>query len=395
MMKNIKLYLLFAVALIIGGCEKPKISVGRTVIVYMVADNNLSSYARQNINAMEKAFSELYGAKLLLFYNDDAGVCRIYDIQYDGDDNVINSPIIQEYTYKTNPCLPETLSTVIADCRRYSNTETYSLIFWSHGTGWMPQGMTPAKVIEKENPSDRQQSAPQYTFGSVYSFADQLEVWEIAEALPDDLVFDYINFDACYMGCVELVYQLRHNARYIMVSPAEILATGYPYHEGLKCVLSGDVKGMAKCFYDHYNSMSGVWRSATTTVVDCSKLEELAVQMRILVEKGGEVQTYQQFGRNLGSRSNYTNLFWDLGEMADLTWGFELTDEFYAALNDAIYYKATTPMMFEGDYYGEIEVNTYSGLTMYKPLLSQPKTLDIYTNNYDWAQDTKFYLLAQ
>lgn len=404
-MKHILLYLFTSIPLLsLFGCggqgniDDPPAPVDdeRTIIVYMVANNNLSAYAISNINAMESAFSDQYGGRLLLFYNDMQGNCRLYDIVHDEDSKTVASEVIKEYPYKTNPCLPETLADVVADCRAYSDTPSYSMIFWSHGTGWLPQGMTPAKVIERENPDDSNvsQSAPQYTFGASNSFYEQLEIYDLADALPTDIVFDYIHFDACLMAGVELAYELRDNAKYVMASSAEILAEGFPYQTGLRYILTGDVKGMAKCFYDYYNAKSGVYRSATISVVDCAKLPAVAAEMRELVELGGSITTSQQFGRNLGRNANFTNLFWDLGEMAELTWG-EQADDFLALLDDAVVYKATTPMLFEGDYYGEVVVNSFSGLTVYRPRLSQPLTLDIYRENYAWARDTQLELLAE
>ena len=56
-----------------------------------------------------------------------------------------------------------------------------------------------------------------------------MDLPDLAEVLSP-YRFDYILFDACFMGSVEVLYELRHSARYFIASPAEILADGFPYH---------------------------------------------------------------------------------------------------------------------------------------------------------------------
>lgn len=394
-MKRVKLFALMCAALTSVGCSLDNPSddpntetVSNTVIVYMIADNNLSSYAKSNINDMEAAFNEELGAKVLIFYNQSGGTSQLLDVVKD-ETTTIASTVLKTYEDGLNPCLPATLSQVIEDCRTISPTETYSMIFWSHATGWLPYGMSPA-YIEAQTTVD----SPDYTFGSSNTYSGEaLEIYELAAALPDDLVFEYIYFDACHMGSIEVAYELKDRTKYFMGSAAEILAAGFPYSAAMDDILTNNVVGMAEKFYEYYFAQSGSYQSATISVTQTDKLEAVAAELKSLASCGANPTASQQYGRYLRTTSDYRNLMWDIEDMATRTYGDD-ADAFLAALDEAVIYKAATPYLFMGDGNGTIVVAVFGGLSIYIPQLDEPVTLDIYTNNYQWAKDTEFYLQA-
>ena len=62
-----------------------------------------------------------------------------------------------------------------------------------------------------------------------------MEIYELAEGIPDEYHFDFLLFDVCSMGGIECVYELRDKADYIVASPAEVLVAGFPYKNILPC----------------------------------------------------------------------------------------------------------------------------------------------------------------
>ncbi len=393
-MKRVKFFALLCAALTSVGCSLDNPSddpsyetLSNTVIVYMIADNNLSSYAKSNINDMEAAFNEEIGTRVLIFYNQSGGTSQLIEVVKD-ETTTIASTVLKTYEDGTNPCLPETLSQVIEDCRTISPTDTYSMIFWSHATGWLPYGMSPA-YVEAQNAVD----SPDYTFGSSNTYSEVFEIYDLAAALPDDLVFEYIYFDACHMGSIEVAYELKDKTKYFMGSAAEILAAGFPYSAAMDDILTNNVVGMAEKFYESYYTLSGVYQSATISVTQTDKLEAVAAELKSLASCGANPVATQEFGRYLGTTSDYRDLMWDTEDMATQTYGDD-ADDFLAALDEAVIYKAATPYLFMGDGNGTILVKTFSGLSIYIPKLDEPVTLEIYTDNYQWAKDTEFYLQA-
>lgn len=375
-------------------------NIERTVIIYMVADNNLNGYGLTNIYEMQKAFDEQYGAKLLLLHNKRGGSSTLYEIA-SHNENTISSPIIKTYAEGFDPCLPSSLSSVIADCRAHSNTKEYAIIFWSHATGWLPKGMSPAKIIADPNPDPnsgtQKSSGAQYAFGQTNSNSTQMEISDLAAALPTDIEFEYIYFDACHTGALEVAYELRNSAKYVAGSAGEVLAAGFPYAEGLKYFLTGDIVNAAKIYFDAYNEKTGAYRTATIGVVKSSEMTNVAAALKELVNSypATTLKSSQQFGRDLGRSADFTDLMWDAKNLVTSSWGGTAAAKFNAALDKAVIYQAATPMLFDDDYYGSVTINTHCGVSIYIPRLNEPQTLEIYKRDYAWAKDTELYKLAQ
>lgn len=405
-----KIALLFFAAIVFVGCNNnitdSEPTFDHTVIIYIVADNNLISDAVSNINTLESLYSEQCGAKVLIFYNSTSET-QILEVVSDNSYNIA-STVLYTYDYDTtDPNDPATLSDAIDRCRSFSKTDKYALILWSHASGWLPEGMSPAKTssasvefYEGDNSliigdSSSDVNSLQKTFGVTYSFDGEMEIYDLQEALPTDIKFEYIVADACYMGAIEIAYELKNNCTYFCGSAAEVLAEGFAYSKTFDYLVSGDVVGAAKQYYEYYNSLSGSSQSATIAVVESSKMSAVAAEMKKLVAIDTQLQALQQYGRYLGRSYDYTDLMWDAADMAEQSWGESVASEFVSALEDAVVYKAATSMLFSGDYYGEIAVNTFCGLSIYIPTLSEPETLEIYKSNYSWAKDSELYLLAK
>ncbi len=383
--------------LLVAGCNgksapepEPVLPITHTLIVYMAADNNLSGYAVDNINSMEAAYNDNLGTRVLIYYDQPSGKNQLLELTNDSQSESayqINSTVIKDYGDDHNPMLPATLSQVIADCREYSPTERYSIIFWSHATGWLPQGMHPASAPPAPN------SGVDRTFGDVYTHSEQMEIYDLVRALPTDIKFEYIYFDACHMASIEVAYEIRSSAKYLIASAAEVLANGYPYRDGMDELLKVDVEGIAKEYYNYYRTQQSVtMRSATVSVTELSKMDAVAAAFRELT-LGSAVQptAEQQYGRYLGSTSDFRDLMWDVEDMVVRSYGTVASEAFLLALRNAVIYEAATDWLFRGDGNGEIEVNVHSGLSIYIPRASEPETVKIYTDNYQWAIDTEFY----
>ena len=66
---------------------------------------------------------------------------------------------------------------------------------------------------------------------------EYMSAGDLAEGLSE-IKFDYVIFDVCFMSSIELLYDLKDNARYILASPAEIMGKGIPYHKVLPLLFS-------------------------------------------------------------------------------------------------------------------------------------------------------------
>lgn len=425
MLRTLSFFMIVAISAV--SCRKsphvddPSIRSNRTVIHYMVADNNLYECAEWDINEIESSWSSDFDGRMVVFlypvpknsryipygsmddYNENP---RLLLISHDDDENKISSRILKEYTRELDPCNPTSLRAVIDDAMSISLSDSYALTFWSHGSGWLPKGVgQPLKSItpdfdmtllagSKIDPAYAHKGdVSGYTIGVSNTFNSELEIDQLPAALSP-YVFDFMLFDACHMASVEVLYELRNTTKYIISSVAETWNTGFPYDKVIAQMMAktADVTGIAREFFDYYNAKKDgtIYRTATISTVDCSALPALASAVSDLCKSGTGVittQAIQQFGRR---EMYFNNTFYDLGDFVRATWsGSDLT-AFESALSRAVKYQAATPWIFDGvDEYGYryngVKVNTHCGITCFIPRAQTPLALEAYRSRFGWS----------
>lgn len=384
-MKNIILVSLVA---FFTACEKPTptpepTQEGRNVLAYFVADNNLATYAFADINEMESAWDDSYNGKMFVFFNKRGGESQLLQIKRDEDPNKINSTVIKTYPKTQDPCDIEFFRSVIDEVYKLYPAKNRGLILWSHGSGWLKKGSRyPLRSGEKLSKLDyvlsNENDDRQRTIGSADSHGSEMEIYDIANAL-DGLKFDFISFDACYMACVEVYYELKDRANYIFASAAETLADGAPYDQitGMMFDENLNMPQIAETCFQYFNKESGVRKSSTYSVVKTDKLEALAAAVKGITKSNTTTSTnVQQFGR-----SPFNNIFFDLEDFIVKNYG--ANPEFTTALKNTVIYKNATPMLFN-----QIVVNYHCGMTSYIPKPDQLNTLKIYKERYSWSKDS-------
>ena len=90
---------------------------------------------------------------------------------------------------------------------------------------------------------------------------------------------DYILFDACLMGGIEVAYELQGKVDKVGFSQTEVLADGFCYESLTSHLLGGetpDLVSVCSDYFNQYEVQSGVYQSATISLIDCSQLSPLA-----------------------------------------------------------------------------------------------------------------------
>lgn len=167
----------------------------KTVVLYIVADNDLYSYAHKLLKSMEK-LSPIENTNILV-YIDDLNTPSLYFIN-----NGIH--LIKKYDER-NSLSPNSINDVLAYVLSKFPSKENGLIMWSHGTGW----------IYTDAPYTR-------SFG--IDRGETINITELSNSIPDK--FDYIIFDACYMNSIELLTELQHKTKYIIGSPTIVPPDG-------------------------------------------------------------------------------------------------------------------------------------------------------------------------
>ncbi len=375
------LFCALAMALTLFSCKKAEVEEivvvkrPKTVLLYMVANNNLSYDAENSISRLQNGYIPAEEGNLLV-YKHCAGMDPVLLHIKKGEDGTV----VADTAYRFPPRVSATksaLTQALNVTQALFPADSYGLILWSHGTGWIP----PLASLSSAAHEQISGSGPERTFG--LDGKVELEIRDLAQAIPYKLSF--MLMDACFMGGIETAYEVKDSVDYYIGSPAEILTESFPYHKIMQHIFKSTPDYAAVCreYYDYYNAKSGSERSATVALMDCSKLAEVAKVAKRVFDQYGEsiasldLSILQPYFR--GSNSKY---FYDLKDLVDAIADASLSAEFAAALERAVPYKAATP------YFIELPIRRFCGVSTYVPGNPADTKLADYYKQYKWNQAT-------
>jgi hypothetical protein len=353
-MKNFVIIVFFLLSV---SCSKDDIPIiipaDRTIIAYMAADNNLSVDALDDIEEMKQVFSEME-ANLVVFIDPVGKAPYILEIARDTAINVRTYP-------EFNSVDATQIRQVLNDIISMYPAESYGLILWSHGTSWLPANV------------------PLKSFGQ--DEGKQINIPELTEALP--VRFDFILFDACLMGAVEVAYELRNKTDYIISSSAEVIYTGFPYDLIIPELLSPapNLRKAAENYFNYYNEQEdNAYRSATISLIDTKELDNLArVTDQLLSGQTFDIASFDRMSvqRLDVYEERYTFDFLDF-----ITKAFPEADTrlLIEQLAKTVLYKAHTAEFLE-----RYEISIYCGLSCYIPRTDR-EDLNLYYKQLRWYQ---------
>ena len=374
------LFCALAMALTLFSCKKAEteeivvVKRPKTVLLYMVANNNLSYDAENSISRLQNGYIPAEEGNLLV-YKHCAGMDPVLLHIKKGEEGTV----VADTAYRFPPRVSATksaLTQALNVTQALFPADSYGLILWSHGTGWIPPLASSSSAAQEVSGS-----APQRTFG--LDGKVELEIRDLAQAIPYKLSF--MLMDACFMGGIETAYEVKDSVDYYIGSPAEILTESFPYHKIMQHIFKStpDYAAVCKEYYDYYNAKSGAERSATVALMDCSKLAEVAEVAKRVFDQYGEriasldLSLLQPYFRGSGSK-----YFYDLKDLVDAIADASLSAEFAAALERAVPYKASTP------YFIELPIRSFCGVSTYVPGNPADTKLADYYKQYKWNQAT-------
>lgn len=371
--------------------EEDKLPLSKSTLIYMVADNNLDYYAVENIKKMEQGIPENAKGNIFVFIdrnmNGNPNHPYLLQIHRDTTNNAITSTILQTYR-EQNSCHPQFLRSVIDNVWQYCNKQNSvlsRLVLWSHGTGWLPEE-TPFNDIDAKV---RPLSFGMDNTGDINdtSYHKEMDIKDLKVAL-NGLYFELLIIDACFMGSIEVAYELRNNFDYMILSPSEILSSGFPYIDISEDLVSDelDARVIADRFFNHYNSQSGVLQSATISVIHTEHLENLASKMQYVYQKyvamvefsPSPIETIPQYDRTM---SNY---FFDFGHFLSYTLANDDYDDIMGTLNNILPYYKHTEQMFS-----TLDLSATTGLSVYIPnTYYRREWLHTYYQMLEWTKNS-------
>ena len=371
-MKGLLYWFLTIALLLLCACEKeeePQVPLvaGRTVLVYFAADNNLSGSVEGDIAAMEEGLlhTDMHNGNLLVYVDKKGQSPQLLRLVQEGDS--IRRELIEEYAIDHASATAERLHQVLRQVTDSYPSDRYGLVLWSHGTAWLP--------------ADYKNYLRSFGTDTGNHF---MSVNDLTAALSD-YHFDFLLFDACYMASLEVAYALRHCTDYLIASPTEVLADGFPYQLFMQDLFTpeANVVDIATQFYTYYQSSYG-----TVSVPNTAELADLATAYRVIFQGKSEEELFAVPVQELQIMEYLTGNVHALYDCADYVRQLATDSqyaEFQSCLDRAVIYKATTPKSAYAYAYGTyLPINRFSGLSIYVP---QAELAEL--NN--WYQQLEWY----
>ena len=219
---------------------------GNTVIVYMGAENRLQNFSRNDLDEMHMGRKDIPEDCQVVVYRDAELKPSIFLINSKG------MTTWKEYTNEMDSADPATMESVLKEIVQKFPSEKYSLILWSHGSGWMDDPNNSRAIIVDNNKN---------SFSDIGNWLNISELSNILASLPR---MEYIFFDACYMQSVEVASQLYNHTPYIIGSPTEIPGEGAPYHHIMGALCQANPQGIINGYASYYGTSKGVLLSAVS-----------------------------------------------------------------------------------------------------------------------------------
>lgn len=357
----------------------PPLEGNRTVLVYIVADNNGLEESYNNANFATRDIDEMMqGMKSvdtsvfnLLVYLDANDTPSLFRITKDKKGKVTKE-IIREYE--------EQVSTDVSVMNKvmqlaFSNypADSYGLVYWSHGEGWIPYPLS-AKASTRWIGQDRGEGD------------DRMNISDLQTVLDAAPHFDFIMFDACFMMSVEVAYELRSYTDYYIGSPTENPGPGAPYDKIVPLMFTSNAAvNMASGYFDYYKSKynGGVdisnknWTGGTSiTALKTSELEKLAEATKQALSDVAEVDNAHlrdnifNYDKRSSSSSGFVGYYDMVAMMQELTDADAFT-AWKQAFDSAVAYWNTTVKNYSM-YADMFSMEGTNGVTHYIPLSSKP-----------------------
>ena len=271
----------------------PSVKTARkwTVMVFLNGKNNLEIAGLYNVNQMEKVGStndinivvELgrmngQAAGDVHLDGDWTGSRRLF-IKKDADEEVINSPVVQQDPKADMGDYNRAVDFVKWAKKNYP-AQKYMLILWDHGSGWLDPQPTAKKKSSKGISFDDETN-------------NYIRTRQIGQILKDSGKVDVLAFDACLMQMGEVAFEVKDKTDVIVGSEEVVPGLGYPYSVFLGALaknpgMDSETLGATtveafKMFYDALNSNSAAagkpLKGAQLSAIRSSKLADFGVKV--------------------------------------------------------------------------------------------------------------------
>lgn len=348
----------------------------RTVLIYAVASNDLY------YDWLNDRDEILQGAARIDGLGEDIQVA-IYSVipkeetptlswltKVDGDWTFSDVKVYDRSRFSTDP---ERMKEVIGDVFELFPAENFGLVMWSHATGW-----TPSFSDHQMNQNSVKKAFGQeiYNPDGTYRYVDQCDIIELVEAIPEGL-FDYVWFDCCYMGSIEVAAEMSSKVPMMVAYPSEVWSEGMPYDIILPYITApeADIVGGARKFSEYFTTKN---RAFTIGVYDLASADFANIANRLAEALWYDVTFDNYKGAQNYARSPY-GPFYDVYDLSLKSLAMVNTvqpaQNVRSALKPLVIYRDCSEVNLSGrPWYKEL----YSGISAHRPATASSEAEEYY-----------------
>ena len=371
--------------------EEPPISEDEladcTVMVYMVADNNLSLYAEEDLEEMKVGMSKVKNSNVhLLVYIDTGSEPRLVELVK--KNGTVTEKVIQTYQTR-NSCGVAEMQEVMDDLNGNKSliAKKYGFIFWSHGEGWIPAS---SHISTRWIGQDTHPGTHYMDIATLVDFYSKYPKME------------FVMFDACFMLSMEVAYALRDQVNYVIACPTESPGPGADYTRLVPAIMEGgdDIAiHVAQAFYEPYEATynenkiptDANWTAGVSIgAIKTEGLEQLALLTKELLAKVSAVpEDLQKSVFNYDKRSSTSSLFvgyYDTVELMEQLLPSADFTRWKAVYQTILSYWKSTPKNYSSNLKGLFSMERANGITHYIPRADRVSAANAYRQT-DWYKD--------
>lgn len=357
-----------------------------TVLVYMAADNNLSSFVSEDFEEMKAGMASVGEHVNLLVYMDTGNSPQLIELKL--VNGQVKENVIKKYESRNSVGVTETKD-VFNDVFNSTvyKAERYGLVYWSHGDGWIPYPLLTASKAETR-----------WIGQDTGNGDNRMNLSDFVSVLEEAPHFDFILMDACFVSSVEVAYALRKYTDYYLGSPTETPGPGAPYDKIVPMMFAEDnsaVKIGEAYFstyndkYDEGNHISNTnWTGGVSIcVIKTDALENLAAATKTALQEAEDVPLAQlresvfNYDKRNASNAGYFDMAGImqkvLDESAYATW--------HQTFETTIAYWATSPQNYS-QYVHMFSMEGTNGISHYIPKTGT-STADVAYRSTAWYVD--------
>lgn len=379
--------------------EKPQAPV--TVWAYFIADTNIKNDIRNNIKTMYEGLSKMDKQATLLIYWDggssdsylSTSPC-ILKYTTDGYGN-INGVAARDSSYSIGIIAEQgeivksynsqlstdkkVMTSVLKDMLNLSPTRQIAMVAGSHGSAWTNSIFTQTRSFGQDGNGTN----------------NTITTDDMAEAIKNaGIKLDLLLFDACLMGTIEVCYDFRYVTNYMIVSPIESPAPGFPFKDLMNEIYQGtqeSYKNVCITNVAHYMNRTDGYDWSAISLVDCKQIDNLTglikreiTEHKDFISNYNPINKLQQYGVNKGVTSLERNFYYvsfDLMQFMGVLNNNNIPYDLSELFSKTVLYADC----LENSNNYPVKKSNYCGLGMYIPVKERPKW-NSYFKTIEWYQ---------